>query len=66
MDNLFTYVNDKACHDLRYSIDSAKLKDELSWQPSIQFEEGIEKTFAFYLENKERLEKVTSGEHAKY
>ena len=65
-DNLITYVKDRAGHDLRYAIDSTKLKDELGWEPSLQFEEGIEKTVAWYLENKEWLEKVTSGEYAKY
>jgi dTDP-glucose 4,6-dehydratase len=65
-DNLITYVKDRAGHDLRYAIDSTKLKDELGWEPSLQFEEGIEKTVAWYLDNKEWLEKVTSGEYAKY
>ena len=65
-DNLITYVTDRAGHDLRYAIDSSKLKDELGWQPSLQFEEGIEKTVAWYLENKEWLDKVTSGEYTKY
>jgi len=65
-DNLITFVTDRAGHDLRYAIDSSKLKDELGWEPSLQFEEGIEKTVAWYLENKEWLEKVTSGEYAKY
>ena len=65
-ESLITYVTDRAGHDLRYAIDSTKLKDELGWQPSLQFEEGIEKTVAWYLENKEWLEKVTSGEYAKY
>ena len=65
-DKLITYVKDRAGHDLRYAIDSKKLKDELGWEPSLQFEEGIEKTVAWYLENKEWLEKVTSGEYVKY
>jgi dTDP-glucose 4,6-dehydratase len=65
-ENLITYVKDRAGHDLRYAIDSTKLKDELGWEPSLQFEEGIKKTVAWYLENKEWLEKVTSGEYAKY
>ena len=65
-DKLINYVTDRAGHDLRYAIDSTKLKDELGWKPSLQFEEGIEKTVAWYLENKEWLEKVTSGEYAKY
>lgn len=65
-ETLITYVADRAGHDLRYAIDSTKLKDELGWEPSLQFEEGIEKTVAWYLENKEWLEKVTSGEYTKY
>ncbi len=65
-ESLITYVTDRAGHDLRYAIDSTKLKDELGWEPSLQFEEGIEKTVAWYLKNKEWLEKVTSGEYAKY
>ena len=65
-DNLITYVTDRAGHDLRYAIDSKKLKDKLGWEPSLQFEEGIEKTVTWYLENKEWLKKVTSGEYAKY
>ncbi|MDC0910336.1 dTDP-glucose 4,6-dehydratase [Flavobacteriaceae bacterium] len=65
-DNLIVYVSDRAGHDLRYAIDSTKLKDELGWEPSLQFEEGIEKTVAWYLENKGWLEKVTSGEYTKY
>ena len=65
-EKLITYVTDRAGHDLRYAIDSTKLKNELGWEPSLQFEEGIEKTVAWYLENKEWLEKVTSGEYAKY
>jgi len=65
-ENLITFVTDRAGHDLRYAIDSAKLKDELGWEPSLQFEEGIEKTVAWYLENEEWLQKVTSGEYAKY
>ena len=65
-ESLITYVTDRAGHDLRYAIDSTKLKDELGWEPSLQFEEGIEKTVAWYLKNKEWLEKVTSGEYVKY
>tara|TARA_B100000989_G_scaffold296320_1_gene279317 strand:+ start:322 stop:1371 length:1050 start_codon:yes stop_codon:yes gene_type:complete len=65
-ESLITYVTDRAGHDLRYAIDSTKLKDELGWEPSLQFEEGIEKTVAWYLKNKKWLEKVTSGEYAKY
>jgi dTDP-glucose 4,6-dehydratase len=59
-DKLINYVTDRAGHDLRYAIDSTKLKDELGWEPSLQFEEGIEKTVAWYLENQEWLNNVTS------
>ena len=65
-EKLITYVTDRAGHDLRYAIDSTKLKEELGWEPSLQFEEGIEKTVAWYLENNEWLEKVTSGQYARY
>ena len=62
-DKLISYVTDRAGHDLRYAIDSTKLKDELGWEPSLQFEEGIEKTVKWYLENKYWLENITSGEY---
>ena len=65
-DKLITYVTDRAGHDLRYAIDSKKLKDELGWQPSLQFEEGIEKTVAWYLENTSWLTQVTSGKYQEY
>jgi len=65
-DKLITYVTDRAGHDLRYAIDSSKLKDELGWEPSLQFEEGIEKTVAWYLENQEWLDNVTSGDYQAY
>ena len=65
-DKLITYVTDRAGHDLRYAIDSTKLKDELGWEPSLQFEEGIEKTVAWYLENKAWLSQVTSGKYQEY
>lgn len=64
--NLITYVADRAGHDLRYAIDSNKLKNELGWQPSLQFEEGIELTVRWYLENKEWMKNITSGEYEKY
>ena len=63
---LINYVPDRAGHDLRYAIDSTKLKNELGWEPSLQFEEGIEKTVRWYLDNPEWLDKVTSGEYQKY
>ena len=65
-EQLITYVTDRAGHDLRYAIDSTKLKDELGWEPSLQFEEGIEKTVAWYLENQEWLDNVTSGDYQAY
>jgi len=63
---LITYVTDRAGHDLRYAIDSSKLQRELGWSPSIQFEEGLEKTVNWYLENSEWLERVTSGVYQQY
>jgi dTDP-glucose 4,6-dehydratase len=65
-EKLITYVTDRAGHDLRYAIDSSKLQKELGWVPSLQFEEGIEKTIEWYLENQEWLDHVTSGEYQKY
>ena len=65
-DDLITYVTDRAGHDLRYAIDSTKLQRELGWEPSLQFEEGIEKTIKWYLENQDWLDNVTSGEYQKY
>ena len=65
-EKLITYVTDRAGHDLRYAIDSRKLKNELGWEPSLQFEEGIEKTVRWYLENQEWMDHNTSGEYEKY
>ncbi len=65
-EKLITYVKDRAGHDLRYAIDSSKLKHELGWVPSLQFEEGLEKTIDWYLENEEWMENVTSGDYQKY
>ncbi len=65
-EQLITYVTDRAGHDLRYAIDSTKLKEELGWEPSLQFEEGIEKTVRWYLDNKEWMEDVTSGDYQHY
>ncbi len=64
--DLITYVTDRAGHDLRYAIDSTKLQRELGWEPSLQFEEGIEKTVRWYLDNQEWLDNVTSGDYQKY
>ena len=63
---LITYVTDRAGHDLRYAIDSTKLQRELGWEPSLQFEEGIEKTVKWYLENQEWMDNITSGYYEKY
>ena len=63
---LITYVTDRLGHDARYAIDSTKLQKELGWEPSLQFEEGIEKTVKWYLDNQEWMDNVTSGEYEKY
>lgn len=65
-EKLITYVTDRAGHDLRYAIDSNKLKRELGWEPSLQFEEGIEKTVRWYLDNQEWMDNITSGDYEKY
>lgn len=64
--DLITYVTDRAGHDLRYAIDSSKLQKELGWEPSLQFEEGIEKTVRWYLDNQSWMDNVTSGDYQKY
>ena len=64
--DLITYVTDRAGHDLRYAIDSTKLQKELGWEPSLQFEEGIEKTVRWYLDNQEWMDSVTSGDYQRY
>ena len=63
---LITYVTDRAGHDLRYAIDASKLMNELGWEPSLQFEEGLEKTVDWYLQNNSWLNNVTSGSYQKY
>lgn len=65
-EHLITYVTDRKGHDLRYAIDATKLHNELGWEPSLQFAEGIEKTVQWYLDNPEWLENVTSGDYLKY
>lgn len=65
-EHLITYVTDRKGHDLRYAIDSTKLKTELGWEPSLQFEEGIEKTVRWYLDNQEWMDNVTSGDYQRY
>ena len=64
--NLITYVTDRQGHDLRYAIDSTKLQKELGWEPSLQFEEGIEKTVRWYLDNQKWMDNVTSGDYQRY
>ncbi|MBL7707188.1 MAG: dTDP-glucose 4,6-dehydratase [Taibaiella sp.] len=63
---LITYVTDRAGHDLRYAIDATKLKEELGWEPSLQFAEGLERTVDWYLANEEWLNNVTSGAYQQY
>ncbi len=65
-EKLITYVTDRAGHDMRYAIDAAKLKNELGWEPSLQFEEGIAETIDWYLGNTEWLQHVTSGAYKEY
>src|SRR5690348_432881 len=65
-DRLITFVKDRQGHDLRYAIDATKLKNELGWQPSLQFEEGLAKTINWYVNNKQWLNDVTSGAYRKY
>ena len=64
--DLITFVTDRKGHDMRYAIDSSKLQQELGWEPSLQFEEGIEKTVRWYLDNQEWMDNITSGEYEKY
>ena len=64
--DLITFVTDRLGHDARYAIDSRKLQSELGWEPSLQFEEGIEKTVKWYLENQEWMNNITSGDYEKY
>jgi len=64
--HLITYVKDRAGHDKRYAIDSSKIKNELGWEPSLHFEEGIEKTVSWYLNNKNWLDNVNSGKYRNY
>lgn len=65
-EHLITYVTDRAGHDLRYAIDSRKLQRELGWEPLLQFEEGLEKTVKWYLDNSQWIDNVTTGEYEKY
>lgn len=65
-EKLITYVTDRLGHDMRYAIDSRKLQSELGWEPSLQFEEGIEKTVRWYLDNQDWLDNITSGDYERY
>lgn len=65
-DELITYVTDRLGHDMRYAIDSRKLQRELGWEPSLQFEEGIEKTVRWYLDNQAWMDNITSGDYERY
>ncbi len=64
--NLITYVTDRLGHDMRYAIDSRKLQSELGWEPSLQFEEGIEKTVRWYLDHQDWMDNITSGDYERY
>lgn len=65
-EKLISYVTDRAGHDLRYAIDASKLSNDLGWKPSLQFEEGLEKTVDWYLNNEDWLNNITSGDYKKY
>lgn len=65
-EKLITFVTDRAGHDMRYAIDATKIKNELGWVPSLEFEEGLEKTIDWYLANEEWIDNVTSGDYQKY
>jgi dTDP-glucose 4,6-dehydratase len=65
-ESLITYVKDRAGHDLRYAIDANKIMKELGWEPSLQFEEGLEKTIDWYLENTSWMDEITSGAYQQY
>jgi len=65
-EKLITFVKDRAGHDLRYAIDATKIKKELGWAPTLQFEEGLSKTIDWYLKNEAWVDSVTSGEYKKY
>jgi dTDP-glucose 4,6-dehydratase len=65
-EGLITFVKDRAGHDLRYAIDSSRIRNELGWQPSLTFQQGLERTVAWYLENQEWMSRVTSGAYQSY
>ena len=65
-EQLISFVTDRAGHDMRYAIDATKIKEELGWVPSLEFEEGLEKTIQWYLDNEAWIDNVTSGDYQKY
>ena len=65
-ESLITYVKDRPGHDKRYAIDANKLKKELGWEPSLQFEEGLSKTIAWYLDNVDWMDNITTGDYQNY
>ena len=65
-EKLITYVKDRPGHDLRYAIDANKINKELGWKPSVTFEQGLQKTIDWYLNNKEWMERIISGDYEKY
>lgn len=65
-EKLITFVKDRPGHDLRYAIDATKINQELGWEPSVTFEEGLEKTIDWYFDNQEWLDHVTSGDYLEY
>jgi dTDP-glucose 4,6-dehydratase len=65
-EKLITYIKDRPGHDKRYAIDASKLNQELGWKPTLQFEEGLDKTIDWYLANESWLENVTSGNYQNY
>ena len=65
-EQLITFVKDRPGHDLRYAIDASKIKNELGWEPTVTFKEGLKKTIDWYLNNEEWLDSVTSGAYQLY
>ena len=65
-EGLINYVKDRPGHDKRYAIDANKLKNELGWEPSLQFEEGLAKTIAWYLDNEKWMNNINSGDYQSY
>ena len=65
-EGLITFVKDRAGHDLRYAIDSTRIAEELDWNPSLDFEEGLNRTITWYLENQEWMQRITTGAYQSY